>query len=180
MFCVFFSLLYAFHPLCPPFLPAFPWYSWIFTADLGGIKHKEAGRGGKKEPGDGWWLGAKLCTRWLFNFHLFVFFLFKWGLEARATARCSSEYWISFAHFQSLPHSPGINSRKLIILPRAERERLRESGGERERERLRESGRERERWFAQRQWSRSTVHNHTFSALSLIRCYSLLFRFVDE
>lgn len=73
------------------------------------------------------------------------FFLKRREPEARAAARRSSEYWmlppplpLSLSLFQSLPHSQGINSRKLIILPRAlwERERAGERGRrKRERER---------------------------------------------
>lgn len=50
-------------------------------------------------------------------------FLLNEGPEARAAARRFSEYWMLppplLSFFQSLPHSQGINSRKLIILPRA-------------------------------------------------------------
>lgn len=50
-----------------------------------------------------------------------------------------------FSLFQSLPHSHGINSRKLIILPGAERERERGGGGEGGRDLERERDQEKER-----------------------------------
>lgn len=120
---IFAFLSKPFHPLCPPVLPAGPLgcSCRIFAHNLASEGLEDAGGEGGKETGmDGsdvdpnsaptgfffilkWWARGESCTKMLLGI-----------LDAPSSPS---------SLFQSLPHSQGINSCKLIILPRAASER---------------------------------------------------------